>query len=217
MSTRQSPRKGARSRLYVAMALCGVHVGVTAFFDFTPQLGIGAAQAADAAKGTLAANAKEGEEFRSLRKYSGELPPAVIDMREALLAAADMGDIAELKHAIELNELRPDFGDEAKDDPIAFWKKASGDGEGRDILAQIASLLALPPAKVALGKNPEDTAVFVWPYFAELPLDTLKPGELVDAYRLVTPAQFKDMAKTKRWAGWRLVISADGTWVSFKR
>lgn len=216
MSTLQS-RLGVLARSYVAIALCGVHVGVSAFFDVGAQFGITTASAADATKQTSEPSATAALGSGALRKFTGTLPPAVIDMREALLAAADIGEIGELKHAIELNELKPDFGEGGNDDPIAYWKKVSADGEGREILAKIATLLSLPPAKAALGRNPENTAVFIWPYFAELPLDTLKPGELVDVYRIVSPAQFKEMSVKKTWRDWRLVISADGTWLSFKR
>ena len=216
MSTRQSPRRGGRRVPYVAMALLSVYVALPGFFVVSAEVTavlIAPAHAADEAKQVE----KDAAKAPALRKFTGTLPPAVVDMREAILAAVDMGDIAELKHAIELNELKPDFGDAAKDDPIAFWKAASADGEGREILAKLATLLALPPQKVALGRNPENTDVFVWPYLAELPLDTLKPGEIVDALRLVPQGTLGEMIAAKAWHDWRLVISADGTWISFKR
>jgi len=149
--------------------------------------------------------------------YTGKLPGNVEEMRDYILAAAQAGDITELKTAIEWNELKPDFGDEAKDDPIAYWKKISADGEGRETLAAIANILALPPARLAIGKDPENNIVYVWPYLAERPLGELGAAEQVDLYRLVPPAAAKSMQEKKKWAWWRLAIGADGTWYTFRK
>lgn len=151
------------------------------------------------------------------RAFHGALPQSVIDMREQILAAVHAGDIDELQDAIEWNEIAPDFGPDAKDDPIAYWKKTSTDGGGREVLAVIANLLALPPARLAIGKDPENTTVYVWPYLAELSADSLKPGEDVDLYRIM-PADLAKSAKTgKSWTWWRLAIGADGTWHTFRK
>ena len=145
------------------------------------------------------------------------LPQSVIDMREQILAAVHAGDVAELKDAIEWNEIKPDFGEPANADAIAYWKKISADGQGREVLAVLANLLALPPARLAIGKDPENTMVYVWPYLAELPLDTLTPGEEVDLYRLMPAEQAKSMKAAKKWTWWRLAIGADGTWHTFRK
>lgn len=150
------------------------------------------------------------------RAFLGALPQSVVDMREQILAAVHAGDVAELKDAIEWNEMPPDFG-AANRDPIAYWKKTSADGEGREVLAVIANLLALPPARLALGKDPENTAVYVWPYLAELPADRLTPAEEVDLYRLMPPVAAKAQKSAKKWSWWRLAIGADGTWHTFRR
>lgn len=151
------------------------------------------------------------------RAFARPLPPNVIDVREQILAAVHAGDIGELKGAIEWNEIKPDFGESAGDDPIAHWKKVSGDGEGREILAILANLLALPPARLALGKDPENTYVYVWPYLAELPPDQLTPAEQVDLLRLVSPEAAKTMRTKKKWMWWRVAIGADGTWHTFRK
>jgi hypothetical protein len=151
------------------------------------------------------------------RAFHGALPQSVIDMREQILAAVHAGDVAELKDAIEWNEIKPDFGEPANGDPIAYWKKNSADGQGREVLAVIANLLALPPARLAIGKDPENTMVYVWPYLAELPLDTLTPGAEVDLYRLMSAEQAKPMKASKKWTWWRLAIGADGTWHTFRK
>ena len=145
------------------------------------------------------------------------LPPAVADMRGAILAAVEAGDIAELRGAIELNELKPDFGAPFGDDPIAFLKAQSGDGEGREMLAILGRLLDSGWAALPGGRDIENGRIYVWPYFAEVALDKLTAAEEVALYRLVTPAEAKAMRAAKRWTWWRLSIGADGVWHSFGR
>lgn len=188
---------GCHVVLLVAAALCLVH---------------GAGQAFQAWAG-------ENEPHRAAAKeraYHGALPQSVVDMREQILAAVHAGDVAELRDAIEWNEIKPDFG-AGNDDPIAYWKKISADGEGRDVLAVLANLLALPPARLAIGKDPENTQVYVWPYLAELPLDDLKPAEEVDLYRIMPAAAVTAQKAAKKWSWWRLAIGADGTWHTFRK
>lgn len=190
----------------VTAALCLVHANTSSF----------QALAGEKAAVTEKGAATEKSALRE-RAFHGAVPPNVADMREQILAAVHAGDVAELKGAIEWNEIRPDFGEEANKDPIAHWKKISADGEGREVLAIIANLLALPPARLAIGKDPENTLVYVWPYLAELPLDSLKPSEEVDLYRLMPPATAKAMRDAKKWSWWRIAIGADGTWHTFRK
>ncbi|MFA5948901.1 MAG: hypothetical protein WC807_01315 [Hyphomicrobium sp.] len=151
------------------------------------------------------------------RAYSGKLPGNVAELRDAILAAAHSGAIEDLATAIEWNEMKPDFGLEGGSDPIGHWKRISSDGTGREVLAVLAEALAMPPAKVAIGPDTENSAVFVWPYLAELKPETLKPGEEVDLFRLVSPDIVKAMKDKKKWLWWRLAISADGTWLTFRK
>lgn len=151
------------------------------------------------------------------RAFHGPLPQHVAEMRDGILAAVHAGDVAELKDAIEWNEIPPDFGADAAADPVAYWKRISADGEGREVLAILANLLALPPARLAIGKDPENTLVYVWPYLAELPLDALTPAEQVDLLRLVPPKAARRMREAKTWTWWRIAIGADGTWHTFRK
>ena len=146
-----------------------------------------------------------------------KLPPAVADMRAAILAAVESGDILELKHAIELNEMKPEFGAAPGADPIAHFKGLSGDGHGREILAILGRLLDGPWASIPGGRDVENNRMYVWPAFAELPLGSLKPAEEVELFKLVTPAEAKAMRAANRWLWWRLTIGADGVWHTFVR
>jgi hypothetical protein len=140
------------------------------------------------------------------------LPAQVKRMREAILEAARSGDIEMLVPVLEMNELKPtvSFGD--ADDPVKYWKRTSGDGEGRQILAVLAEILEMPFARVNAGK-PEE--MYVWPYLAELPLDRLAPPQQVDLYRLVTPEDVKTMNEFGGYIHYRLGIGPDGTWHYF--
>jgi len=144
-------------------------------------------------------------------------PAPVEEMRQAILAAAHSGRIEDLQVPLDWNELKPDIAATAVDDPIAFWKKESGDGEGREILAVLADILEMRPAELPLGKDLENNIVYVWPYLAEAKLDQLTPAEEVDLLRLVSPEKAKAMRAAKKWTWWRLAIGADGTWHSFRK
>lgn len=157
------------------------------------------------------------DKAQSERAFLGDLPGNVAEMRDAILAAAKSGRIEELRTAIEWNELQPDFGAEAKDDPIGYWRRLSADVEGREVLALLVTMLEMPPHKLAIGPDAENAGVFVWPYVAELPLDGLKPAEEVDALRVMPAEIFKSLKLSKKWSWWRLAISADGTWLTFRK
>jgi hypothetical protein len=170
-------------------------------------------------------------------KYGSEgLPGAVEDMREAILSAVRSGDIEDLRHAYELNELKPDLGlnlgtdsgsrlgsnsgsdrSRPSDDPVAYWRRISEDGAGREILAILATLLDGGYVSLPLGRDLENDRVYVWPYFAEVPLDSLSPAQEVELLRLVSPARAAQMQAAGKYTYWRLAIGADGTWHSFKQ
>ena len=146
------------------------------------------------------------------------LPPAAEDMRNAITSAVDAGEIEDLKYAYEMgDEFLPAIADDAVADPVDYWKAQSADGEGREILAIISNLLAVGPAKLTTGKDPENSAVYVWPYLSELPLDKLSARQKVDLFRLMPVKEAKAMIAEKKWTWWRLTIGADGLWHAFKK
>jgi len=158
-----------------------------------------------------------GKPPRRLAATEKPLPGPVEEMRQAILSAALSGRIEELRVPLDWNEMKPDVTPDVKDDPVAFWKKISGDGEGHEVLAALANMLQMRPAAVPLGKDAENNLIYVWPYLAEARLDALSPPEEVDLLRLVSPEAAKSMHQAKKWTWWRLVIGADGTWHSFKK
>jgi hypothetical protein len=144
-----------------------------------------------------------------------DLPGPVREVREALLAATQSGEIEELRHIYETNDLKPDLG--ASGDPIAHWKKVSGDGEGREVLAALSLILEAGYVVLPLGRDLENNRLFIWPYFAEMPLGQLTPAQQVELLRLVPPAAAKDMQAKGRYTHWQLAIGADGSWHSFRK
>ncbi|MET0195482.1 MAG: hypothetical protein ABW200_19165 [Hyphomicrobiaceae bacterium] len=148
---------------------------------------------------------------------TAKLPAPVAEMREAILAAVRSGKIEELRHAYELNELKPELAQEPVSDPVAHWKKISGDGEGLEVLAALAEILEAGYVAMPLGRDIENNRIYVWPYFAEVPLQKLTAAQQVELLRLVPPAAAKEMLQTGKYTYWRLAIGADGTWHHFHK
>ena len=151
-------------------------------------------------------------------RYGTEgLPRPVLEMREAMLTAIESGDIEELRHAWDLSEPKPDLGAAPKTDPVAHWKRISGDGNGREVLAALSLILDAGYAVLPLGPDIENNRLYVWPYFAEWPLDKLTPRQEVELLRLVPPGAVRDMKSKGKFTFWRLVIGADGTWHTLRK
>lgn len=145
------------------------------------------------------------------------LPRNVEDMRSAILAAARSGEIEELTVPFEWNELPPMLGKGRIEDPIAHLKSQSRDGDGLEILAVLVDLLSLPPSKLHLGRDAENSAVFVWPYLAEQPIKDLTPAQKVELFSIMPPETAAAVMNSGKWTWWRLTIGADGTWHSFMK
>lgn len=145
------------------------------------------------------------------------LPKNVAYMRDALLAATQSAKIEELRTPYEWNELPPTISDEKIDDPIAYWKRISRDQQGLEILLIIDKLLKLPPTKLNVGSDVENSALYVWPYLSELDLSNLTPRQEFELRTLVPPKEARKIMDSKKWTWWRLAIGADGTWHSFMK
>lgn len=214
-------RQGGRKRwLFVALFLlapfCLVHC-LGAAFPASAQAPKG--KSTDAKPDAKSGSPKKKQPAPALEvRYGSEgLPGPVLEMREAILAAVKAGRIEELLHAFQLNELKPDLGVQPMPDPVAHWKAISGDGEGREILAVLAEILDAGYVAVPLGRDLENNRIYVWPYFAEVPLAGLTPPQEVELLRLVPPSSAREMKASGKYTSWRLSIGADGTWHSFRK
>jgi hypothetical protein len=144
---------------------------------------------------------------------TASLPEPVRKMRERLLEAARTGDIDKMRPVLESNETPPVVSlGEQQSDAIAFWKEQSGDGEGREILAILMEILEAGYLHVDKGTPQE---MYLWPYFAQYPLEKLTPEQLVELFKLITGSDFKEMKEYGAYIFFRLGIGPDGTWHFF--
>jgi hypothetical protein len=171
------------------------------------------------AKGDAAATQKKGQPLLPAQiRYSTEgLPRSVQDLREALQSAVESGQIEELVQAYAESHIKPDIGAAQGEDPAAHWKRVSGDGQGREVLAALSLLLEAGFAEVRRGADIENNKTYVWPYFAEIPLSKLTPRQEVELLRLVPASVAREMKEKGKYTHWRLVIGADGTWQALRK
>src|SRR5262245_58951883 len=201
---RSGPPKRARLSIGVTLLVaCGLAVPIFQVRTQTPK--------ADTAAAPKAAP------LPKVRYDTEDLPKAVVELREAMLAAIEAGQVGELRQALDLSAVKPDTGAVPKtDDPIAYWK-TSGDTQGREVLAALSLILDTGHVAVRRGSDIENNQLYVWPYFAEMPLAQLTPRQEVELLRLVPASVAREMKEKGKYTGWRLVIGADGTWHAFRK
>jgi hypothetical protein len=170
----------------------------------------GAASAAQEVDVTGAATAPQGAPPQISYDFDA-LPDPVKRMLTKIASAAESGDIEAMRPVFESNELKPMVATAFVDDPIAFWKKASADGTGRDILAAMLNVLSSGYVKLGQGKE----EIFVWPYFAATDLAKLTPAQEVELYRIVSPEQALAMKRAGKYAYYRFGITPAGVWQYF--
>lgn len=140
------------------------------------------------------------------------LPAVVRRMRKDLLEAARAVDFDRLRLIYDSNEEPPtlSFGD--IDDPIDFLKESSGDKAGHEVLAILIEVLEAGWVHINQGEPDE---MFIWPYFAEIPLDSLTPQQKVELYTIVTAGDVEEMETYGSYIFYRLGIGPDGSWYFF--
>jgi len=151
-------------------------------------------------------------------KYAtADLPAPVQEMREAILSAVSSGRIEDLRVAYDLNELKPDLAAEPVPDPVAFWQQISGDARALEVLAALGQILEAGYVVLPTGRDLENNRIYVWPYFAEVPLAQLSPAQDVELMRLLGAPAAREMKAKGRYSWWRIAIGADGVWHSFRK
>ena len=140
------------------------------------------------------------------------LPPAVARTRERILAAARSGDLHKLVAVMKAGEAMPTFSFSDDRDPIAFWKTNYPDSDGVEALAILVNILQTPFVHADVGTPQE---IYLWPYFARIPLKSLTPEQRVELFRIITGADYKDMVEFGVYSFYRLGIAPDGTWQFF--
>ncbi len=113
-------------------------------------------------------------------------------MREAILAAVHSGDIEELRQVYEPNDLQAGPRCPLPQRPCRTLEtglgRRQGPGGPRGALPDPGGRLRRPAAR----RDLENNRVYIWPYFAEVPLDKLTPAQEVELLRLVPPAVAKE-------------------------
>jgi len=145
---------------------------------------------------------------------SNSLPEPVQEMRNALLDAAESGNIAEMQIPVELNEMPPviNGASPAAGEAVSALRNLIPDADGRAILLVLLKILTLPAAKA-----PDDSQMFVWPYLATRDLRTLSANEQADLLRLIPQADALAMMRSGTYTHYHLEIGDDGTWHFFGR
>ena len=138
------------------------------------------------------------------------LPAPVRRMHEALLAATRTGDLDAMQLPIEMNELQPAIGiDGDFADPIPALQAMAGDPDGIEILAILSEILETGFVHIDKGTPQE---MYVWPYFAHIPLRRLTRPQRVELFRLITARDYEEMDAIGHYTFFRLGIGPDGTW-----
>ena len=158
--------------------------------------------------------AGSGDETLPVVEYDfSKLPAPVRRIREQIIEAAATGDPEKLRPIIEANGEPPQFSlNDTGDDPIAFLKSESGDEGGREILAILLDVLDAGYVHVDVGTPDE---MYVWPYFAEYPIDKLSPRQLVELFKLVYAGDYEDMKEAGGYNFYQVGIAPNGVWESF--
>lgn len=140
------------------------------------------------------------------------LPAAVARTRERILAAAQSGDLQKLLTVMQMNETMPIFSFSDDKDPVAFWKTNYPDSDGVEVLSILVTLLQTGFVHVDKGTPQE---MYLWPYFARMPVKNLTPEQKVELFRIITGNDYKDMLDFGAYIFYRLGIGPDGTWHFF--
>jgi hypothetical protein len=144
------------------------------------------------------------------------LPPRVRALRDKILAAAQSGDIANLRAPIEWNETPPVFGRGAQhphtfDEIIEALKARSFDGKGNEILAILRAIFEQPYARVTRGP----VTLYVWPAFAVKQTPDISDDTRLAMWRCTRFANLGTHNDIGLPLIERVGIGADGTWHYF--
>jgi len=137
------------------------------------------------------------------------LPAPVARMRERILAAARSGDLQQVITVMQSNEMMPIFSLNDDKNPIAYWRATFPDSGGVEILSIIIEILESGFIRAEAGTPQE---MYLWPYFARLPLTALSPAQRVELFKIVTGSDYKEMLEVGAYNFYRIGIGPDGTW-----
>lgn len=129
-------------------------------------------------------------------------PDVVLRKREAMLAAAVMGDYDALAELSDPRQFEYTFGGPVEGGPAAYWRQAEAAGEDPTPAEALAAILRMP---YTLSRGQ-----YVWPFAYDKTEDELTAYER----KLLAPLG-RGGAFADGYLGWRAGIDPDGRWVFF--
>lgn len=170
----------------------------------------GGEAASDVEPGALARDPQES--LPTVLRTEEAMPPVVRDTWRAIVEASRSGDVEALRPLLEKGEPPTSVAFSGVDDPISYLRSLSGDIEGREILAILLEVMEAGFVHIGEGTGEE---MYVWPYFAQYPLETLTPPQIVELFTLLTAADYQEMRSYGAYIFFRAGIRPDGSWAFF--
>lgn len=161
---------------------------------------------------TIKPAAGEAKKIPEIVSDMSRLPAPVARMRERILAAARSGDLKKVVAVMQANAAMPIFSPTEANDPAAYWNENYPESAGLEALSILIGILESPFVHVEQGSPQE---MYLWPYFARVPLRSLTPEQRVELFRIVTGADYKEMLDAGSYSFYRVGIGPDGTWHFF--
>jgi hypothetical protein len=155
---------------------------------------------------------RPGQKISDVLTNLSSLPAPVARMRARIIEAARSGDLDKLLTVMQTNETMPIFSFANERDPVAYWKTNYPESGGLEVMSILLEILDMGFVHVDAG-TPQD--MYVWPYFAYLPLKDLTPAQKVELFKVVTGSDYRAMQDYGAYVFYRLGIAPDGTWHFF--
>jgi hypothetical protein len=158
------------------------------------------------------AGSRPGQKISDVLTDVSRLPAPVARMRARIIEAARTGDLDKLLTVMQTNETMPIFSFANERDPVAYWRANYPESGGLEVMSILLEILDMGFVHVDAG-TPQD--MYVWPYFAYVPLKELTPPQKVELFKVVTGSDYRAMQDFGAYIFYRLGIAPDGTWHFF--
>jgi hypothetical protein len=155
---------------------------------------------------------RPGQKISDVLTDVSRLPAPVARMRARIIEAARSGDLDKLATVMQTNETMPIFSFANERDPVDYWRTNYPESGGLEVLSILLEILDMGFVHVDAG-TPQD--MYVWPYFAYVPLKELTPPQKVELFKIVTGSDYRAMQDFGAYIFYRLGIAPDGTWHFF--
>ncbi|MEP3233517.1 MAG: hypothetical protein ABJO30_11875 [Hyphomicrobiales bacterium] len=135
------------------------------------------------------------------------LPEAVKKTRDRLLKAAKAGNVDELRTIFKGFSEPPIVSFNSDGDAVDHIVENSGDGKGLETLAILLEVLETGFIHRDEG---DESEVYIWPYFVDVPPEDLKQGQLIELFQIITAGDYEDMLTYGTYIFYRAGIAPNG-------